>query len=144
MPTRNDATAYSSNDVVNAIRSADTTAGRISGNVISRNVAQPVRAEVVGGLLERLVDLLEPRHEHEDRVRQRDHDVADHDRRDAARDAELVEQEQQRDPEDEVRDHERAQEQRRDDRLAAEEPPRERDRREHAEDDGADARQRRR
>src|ERR671935_1292134 len=37
-PTTNDATAYSSNEVVNAIRKADTTAGRISGNVIERKV----------------------------------------------------------------------------------------------------------
>src|SRR5919204_3415671 len=37
-PTTNDATAYSSNDVVNAIRKAETTAGRISGNVIERKV----------------------------------------------------------------------------------------------------------
>ncbi len=37
-PTRNDATAYSSNDVVNAINSAETTAGRINGSVIERNV----------------------------------------------------------------------------------------------------------
>src|SRR5919198_476355 len=37
-PTTNDATAYSSNDVVNAIRKAETTAGRISGSVIERNV----------------------------------------------------------------------------------------------------------
>ncbi len=38
MPTTNDATAYSSNEVVNAIRKAETTAGRISGSVIDRNV----------------------------------------------------------------------------------------------------------
>src|ERR687888_73263 len=37
-PTTNDATAYSSNDVVKAIRKAETTAGRISGSVIERNV----------------------------------------------------------------------------------------------------------
>ena len=38
VPTTNDATAYSSNDVVNAIRNAETTAGRISGSVIERKV----------------------------------------------------------------------------------------------------------
>src|ERR687887_1528915 len=37
-PTTNDATAYSSNEVVNAIRKAETTAGRMSGNVIERKV----------------------------------------------------------------------------------------------------------
>ena len=38
VPTTNEATAYSSNEVVNAIRNAETTAGRISGRVIERNV----------------------------------------------------------------------------------------------------------
>jgi hypothetical protein len=37
-PTTNDATAYSSKEVVNAIRYAETTAGRISGKTIERNV----------------------------------------------------------------------------------------------------------
>src|ERR1700757_576294 len=37
-PTTNDATAYSSNEVVNAIKNAETIAGRISGNVTRRNV----------------------------------------------------------------------------------------------------------
>ena len=38
MPITNEATAYSSNDVVNAIRKAETTAGRINGSVIERKV----------------------------------------------------------------------------------------------------------
>ena len=42
MPTTNDATAYSSNDVVNAIRNAETTAGRISGSVTERKVLSRV------------------------------------------------------------------------------------------------------
>src|SRR6266576_899240 len=37
-PATNEATAYSSNEVVNAIRKADTTAGRINDSVIERNV----------------------------------------------------------------------------------------------------------
>ena len=38
VPTTNEATAYSSNEVVSAIRNAETIAGRISGSVIERNV----------------------------------------------------------------------------------------------------------
>ena len=37
-PTRNEATAYSSKEVVNAIRNAETIAGRINGNVTQRKV----------------------------------------------------------------------------------------------------------
>ena len=38
VPTTNEATAYSSNEVVNAIRNDETIAGKISGSVIERNV----------------------------------------------------------------------------------------------------------
>ena len=38
VPTTNEATAYSSNEVVNEIRNAETIAGRIKGSVIERNV----------------------------------------------------------------------------------------------------------
>src|ERR1051325_8640789 len=78
-PTTNEATAYSSNEVVNAIRKAETTAGRMSGNVIERKGRRRVAP--------------------------------------------------------------RAQEERRDGRPHAEAPPGQGDRREHAEDDGAGARE---
>ena len=48
---------------------------------------QPARAEVVGRLLERDVDLLQPRQHDEDRVRDADDDVADHHGEDRPRDA---------------------------------------------------------
>src|SRR6476661_11199839 len=38
VPTTNEATAYSSKEVVNAIRNDETIAGKISGSVIERNV----------------------------------------------------------------------------------------------------------
>src|SRR6476646_3929140 len=38
VPTRNEATAYSSKEVVNAIRNAETIAGRINGSVTHRKV----------------------------------------------------------------------------------------------------------
>ena len=47
--------------------------------MIERNVRKRLAPEVVRRLLERDVDLLEPGHEHEDRVGEADDDVPDHD-----------------------------------------------------------------
>src|SRR5436190_7350658 len=103
---------------------------------------QRAGSEVGGRFLEVDVDLVEARNDDQDRVRQGDHDVADHHRQQRARDAERVEQQEQRDPEDDVGHHERAQEQRRDGVLAVEAATRQGQRSDHAERDRAEARQR--
>ena len=103
--------------------------------------AEPARAQVVGRLFERRVDLLEPRDEHEHRVRQRDHDVADDDGPDAEVEADGVEEQEQRDPEDDERDDERAEEECGEGAAPPEAVPHERERREDAEDHRAEARQ---
>ncbi len=104
---------------------------------------QAARAEVVRSLLERDVDLLEPRHENEDRVREADHDMSDDDRQNRARDPDRMEEQEQRDSEDHVRDHERAQKQCRDGRPSPDATTGQRDRGEHAEHDGTNAGDRR-
>ena len=111
--------------------------------MIERNVRSRPAPEVVGGLLERGVDLLQSGHEDEDRVGEADHDVADHHGQDRARDPELMEQQEQRDPEHDVRDHERAQQERRGRRFTSELAPHERDRGDDPECNRADARERR-
>ena len=103
---------------MNEIRNAETIAGRISGNVIEPERAAAGRGpEVVGRLLQPDVDLLQPRDQHEQRVRQADDDVPDDDRQDRPRHTDCVKQQQQRDPEHDVRDDERAEQQRRHGRL---------------------------
>jgi hypothetical protein len=84
VPTTNDATAYSSNDVVNAIRTRTGHAGRINGKDDPRT-CEAGRAEIVRPPPRGLTSICcQPRDEHEDRVRQRDHDVADHHRQERA------------------------------------------------------------
>ena len=97
-------------------------------NAATRKVWEGERPNQLRGLdFEAAIDLLEARHEHEDRVRETDHDVSDHHRQDRTRDAERVEQEEQRDPEHDVRNHERAHEQGGNERLAPEPTACERD-----------------
>ena len=82
-PATNEAITTSSNEITKPSRNAEKIAGIISGNVIWRNVVNQPCAEVARRLLERRGDPFEPRHEREDRERQRDHDVADRDRESA-------------------------------------------------------------
>src|SRR3954462_1545393 len=97
----------------------------------------------MAGFLERDAQPFEQRCDRQDRVRQRNNDVADHDRvepeadvrphRDRQEPVERREQYEQRDPEHEVRDHEGREHERRERGLPPERPPDERIGREDAE-----------
>ncbi len=118
-------------------------AGRISGSVIERNVRSRLAPRSNAASSRETSICCSLRHQHEDRVRQRDHDVPDDHGQDRARDPERVEEEEQRDPEDDVGDDERTEEERRRPGLEPEVPPGQRDRGEDPEHDRAEARERR-
>ena len=108
---RNDAMANSSKLVVKQIRKLDTSDGTSSGSVTSRNAAVSEAPEVASRLAERGVQRAQPRQDHENRERHRDHHVAEDDGDERRLHADRLHEDEQPDGERDVRHDQRQQQQ---------------------------------